>query len=90
MPKWEYCKLMIGPEDRNVTALVQLTERGTSGREVKRDRKKGDESLMDAVDRTIAELGASGWELAIVLPFSSPGINPWEWHVLYFKRSLDD
>ena len=59
MQRWEYCHLY---QFSKPYTVVYHHLNGPYRVEVKRDRSKGDGNDDDAVDRTIAELGAQGWE----------------------------
>jgi hypothetical protein len=61
--------------------VTYLGPTGHQGGRVKRDKSKGDQDDSDAIDRLIAELGASGWEMVGV---SNHGYLQW----LYFKRPI--
>ena len=78
MTTWQYCRIIRGMGDEAITFLNPTTQQDAHIR-VKRDKSKGDRDDSDAIDRTISELGASGWEM---VGCSNHGYLQW----LYFKR----
>ena len=56
MQRWEYYSL-------NVGELQMLSADSIKSIEIKRDKSKGDRYDLDAYFRTVAKLGADGWEM---------------------------
>ena len=56
MQRWEYCRLEVGE-------LQMLSADSIDRIEIRRDKSKGDRYHDEACHRTIAKLGADGWEM---------------------------
>lgn len=90
---WEYAELSYSQN----SMIYMLTIYGSEGSEVCEincDPESGDATIDDARNRTIAEMGADGWELVSVVRADSGmaglgiSFSPYQSQVLYFKRMI--
>jgi hypothetical protein len=76
--KWEYCVISLDGDTPGRFRI--LTADSIISREIQSNKNYGDSSHFDAALRTIAELGAEGWEMTGV---TSLPTSP---YTIYFKR----
>jgi len=87
---WEYAELSYSHHAMIYVLNIYGTE-GSEICEIRCELEKGDKTIDDARNRTIAEMGADGWELVSVVRIESGlGISSSSYQdlVLYFKRMI--
>lgn len=87
---WEYAELSYS-HNAMIYVLTIYRAEGSEICEIRCEPESGDSTVDDARNRTIAEMGADGWELvSVVRADAGMGISSSSYQslVLYFKRMI--